>query len=188
MADRRRLAAINKARATGLTPIAPARSSVSSDLDIQVHPHCLGSVKLSIAAEPAGIICYGIDHCRQILAQHARNRLAGIAAFPCCDFVGVLFQFHRPIQNMAVRILLQGTFEGAAGGNNGMVQIGLVAFGEVAITCSVTGLRVLKERPRRRRHAVAVDQQQHWLGFVERQRLFGYNYMQKTSCIPHFYC
>lgn len=47
---------------------------------------------------PAGVICECIDRCGQILAQHGRNRLAGIEAFELDDLVGMITQQLRPSQ------------------------------------------------------------------------------------------
>ena len=83
---------------------------------------------------PAGVIGQRVDRGRQILAQHARDRLAGIEAFQRCDFIGVLLhQVDEPQQDLAALGGAHGaprTFEGAARGGDGAIDIGLVAFGD----------------------------------------------------------
>ncbi len=112
---------------------------------------------------PAGIICEGIDRRGQVLAQHSRNRLAGIAAFQLGQFVRMpLHQFGELEQDVATLGGAHGApdaFEGAAGGDYGALDIGLVAFRNRRDHLFGGGIERFERAAGHRLHMLPVDQQ-----------------------------
>jgi hypothetical protein len=81
---------------------------------------------------PPGVVGQRIDGGGKVLSQHGRNRLAGVAAFQLGQFIAMLFdQFGEPEQDVTSlggAHGAPGAFEGAAGGCDSALDIGLVAF------------------------------------------------------------
>ena len=113
---------------------------------------------------PARVVGQRVDCSRQVLPQHACDRLAGIEAFERCDFIGVLFhQVDEPEQDLSRARRAHGApgaFESASRRGDRAVDVGFVAFrdrGDDLLGGRVEGLEGASGG---RRNVLAVDQQQ----------------------------